>query len=453
MFAGFDYGTSNCAIAHMENKQAKLIPLEDGAPFVPSPLYASDRQLIVKEVLSNLVDSKIRSQYMQDRERELRLADSMMRELNILDDETCSFVGKQAIEQYLSNPGEGWFIKSPKSFLGAAGLGANHINFIEDSVALMMQKVVQFAKQEVGESYRQVVIGRPINFQGIDGEKSNQIALSILTNAAKKAGFHEVEFFYEPLAAGMDFESQLSEDKTVLILDIGGGTTDCSMVRMGPSKLNKLDRQNDILGHMGYRIGGNDFDININFKQLMVLLGRDSVLKDGLSVPFKYFSDAARVNDVNAQTRFYDKTCAQELEFLIGRSTQPELLKRLKKLQLNHMTLRLGLSAEQIKIGLSSNQECEVPLDFLEEGLKANSTLKDFEELNRDNILKITNLLKDTVKQAELDPDIVYLTGGTSMSPAIMEAVKASTSASVAFGDHFGSVAAGLARRAEQCFR
>ena len=117
----------------------------------------------------------------------------------------------------------------------------------------MMLHVRREAEQQTGSTIRQAVIGRPVNFQGLAG-KSNRQAIAILREAARLAGFEQVEFLYEPVAAGFEFSAPHR--------GCGGaggghrgGTTDCSVLRMGPSHRDQLDRSGDLLGHSGQRIG------------------------------------------------------------------------------------------------------------------------------------------------------------------------------------------------------
>lgn len=453
MFAGFDYGTSNCAIACMLEGQAKLIPLEGQASFMPSTLYAHDRSLIVEAVLSNITDVRIRNQYAKSRENGLRKAASMRRELNLQDGEKSWFMGSAAIDNYIDYPGEGWFVKSPKSFLGVTGLGIEHSLMFEDLVTLMMQNVKLLAQQKTEHNFDQVVIGRPINFQGIGGEECNKTAMSILFRAAKTAGFKDIEFFYEPIAAGIDFESQLKEDKTVLVLDVGGGTSDCSLIRMGPSYIDKANRQDDFLAHSGVRVGGNDLDISLNFLELMLLLGRNSELKNGLPIPAQYFSNAAKINDVNAQSIFSSQKYSKELDSLVKNAKQPELLRRLNKLQKYKQNYHLARSAELCKIGLSKKSHHEVDLSFIENDLKKILTIEDFECAVEKPLQSITGLISDVIKQSNTLPDIVYLTGGSSKSPTIHRAVRnCLRNTPIAEGDSMGSVVAGLAKWAQRIF-
>ena len=118
-----------------------------------------------------------------------------------------------ALDAYLDDPEEGYYIKSPKSFLGASGLVDSQINLFEDIVAAMMSNIKTLAEESQQKEITQTVIGRPVNFQGLKGDESNRQALSILTRAAKRVGYKDVEFQYEPVAAGFEYEASLSEEK------------------------------------------------------------------------------------------------------------------------------------------------------------------------------------------------------------------------------------------------
>ncbi|MBF3314015.1 Hsp70 family protein, partial [Leptospira borgpetersenii serovar Hardjo-bovis] len=112
----------------------------------------------------------------------------------------------------------------------------------EDLVCAMMVHIRQTAQQQADAEIDQAVIGRPINFQGLGGDDATRQAQGILERAARRAGFRDVVFQYEPVAAGLDFEATLSEEQRVLVVDIGGGTTDCSLLLMGPQWCARRDR-------------------------------------------------------------------------------------------------------------------------------------------------------------------------------------------------------------------
>ncbi|CAK9885370.1 MAG: Chaperone protein DnaK [Candidatus Erwinia impunctatus] len=130
----------------------------------------------------------------------------------------------------------------------------------------MMSTIRQRAETQVDGVIQQAVIGRPINFQGMGGDDANQQAESLLYRAAQRAGFKEIEFQFEPVAAGLDYEATLTRETCVMVVDIGGGTTDCSLLLMGPQWRKQRNRQASLLAHHGCRVGGNDLDIMLAFK-------------------------------------------------------------------------------------------------------------------------------------------------------------------------------------------
>ena len=284
MFAGFDYGTSNCSIGLLHDGQVRLAPFEDGDSLIPSTLYAPRPQLQLERSIADI--------------RGLDVTTRSFDELRF---------GRAALAAYLEAPSAGYFVKSPKSFLGAKGLSDEIKARFVGVVTAMMANVKRHADAASPEPIRQVVIGRPINFQGAGGEEENRNALEMLVEAAHEAGFEEVAFLYEPMAAAMEYEARLDHEECVLVLDIGGGTTDCSFVRVGPKRRASIERDADILGHAGERIGGNDYDQLLALRALMRLLGYDDDLVSGLPIPNTYFVDAVSTNDVNAQQRFYSR--------------------------------------------------------------------------------------------------------------------------------------------------
>lgn len=298
------------------------------------------------------------------------------------------------------------------------------------------------------------MIGRPVNFQGINAKLSNQQAQSILLAAGKRAGFKDIEFLFEPLAAGFDFETRLTRNKKVLVVDVGGGTTDCSMVLMGPDHIKRLNREQDFLGHTGERIGGNDFDIQFAQKLLMPDFGMLSILKNGLPMPFMPFVNAMAINDVGAQSEFYDLSTSHLIEKLLRDTTEPHLLERFRSMRNSKHNFAVVREAEQGKIALSVQDRCLVDLGFIEASLASECTAKAFAEASEALLEKISALIVSATQQASSQPDVVYVTGGSAKSPLIQKAIRQLFGNDIAIvdGDHFGSVVAGLSVWAERVF-
>ncbi|AWB66911.1 molecular chaperone [Saccharobesus litoralis] len=466
MNCGLDFGTSHCALGVSYGQQTEIVPLfthnDKPTRFMPSTLYAFERGLISDYIYQALSSQpELATGYLQARKLALQKAPALRRNHDLTANETACFVGHEAISEYLEFPEEGYFVKSPKSFLGASGLQANQIEFFEDLVTAMMLSVKNQAEKHLQQSLQNVVIGRPVNFQGINSEHSNKQAIDILTLAAQRCGFQQVEFLYEPLAAGIDFESQLDQEKTVLVVDIGGGTTDCSMVIMGPDRQQLTERQGDFLAHTGKRVGGNDLDIFFAYKQLMPLFGLGSEFKTGKSLPTRIFWDAVATNDVVAQTEFYSRSNANALDQLTRDAAQGHLIKRLYQLQQTKQNNRLVRSAELAKIQLSEQPQTQVELDYISHGLNQQLTPQDFADAIQAPIKDIQSLIVEAINQAQCQPDVIYLTGGSAKSPVLRQAVldavqqahqQSEQAIPLLDGDYFGSVTAGLAKWASRIY-
>ena len=265
MALGFDYGTANCSVAQVVEGNVQSIPLVGEECFIPSTLSAPSRES-VSEFLFSFMDilpegetgeTLLRNSIRANKEEGVHLLADDVR------------FGKQATALYLEDPTETYYVKSPKSFLGLLGLRDIQLVIFEDLVCAMMANVKHQAEQSLDKELSQVVLGRPVNFHKMGGDKSNQQGQAILEKAARRAGFSEIEFQFEPVAAGLEYESTLSSNQIVLVVDVGGGTTDCSMLQMGPQWLGKADRNGSMIGHTGKFVGGNDLDIAIAFKRFM----------------------------------------------------------------------------------------------------------------------------------------------------------------------------------------
>ncbi|TMP74645.1 molecular chaperone [Pseudoalteromonas sp. S1608] len=454
MFVGFDYGSSNCAMGVLNEERVQLIPLEQGKHYLPSTLYTHHSALVVDFVAQHLQGSEHEHGYKTARQPLLNALARIKSDLDLQAGDETLFIGREAISEYVQFPEEGYFVKSPKSFFGATGLKQGQINFFEDIATAMILKIKQRAESSLGYTLSQTVIGRPVNFQAVGGEQSNQQAVGILTRAANRAGFKDVEFLYEPLAAGIDYESDLTQDQKVLVIDIGGGTSDCSFVQMGPSFRNKQQRDADFLAHSGKRVGGNDLDIALSYHGLMPLLGLGSTFKSGLPLPNQAFWQACKINDVNLQSQFYSAQHYRELSAQLRDVSAPDLYKRLIHLQQNKQGHQLVQQAEAAKIALSSSENFNCDLTFLDSSLDKNISINELALAVDDSISQIVTLAKQAIADANTTPDVIYLTGGSAQSPLIKAALKTHLGdIKMVNGDHFGSVTAGLTKWASMLYK
>ncbi|MEE9253502.1 MAG: molecular chaperone [Pseudomonadales bacterium] len=431
MYCGLDYGTSHCSIGLMRDGKVHLVPLEGDTPFIPSTLYAPRRNFEIET---------------QDDAEGLKLdlTASSFAELRF---------GERAVQEHLQDPTAGYFIKSPKSFLGASGLPFEVQERFIRIVAAMIANVREGAQQHSSEELSEVVIGRPINFQGKDNWEANQQAMMMLAQAAREAGFEEVRFQYEPLAAALEFEADLESDKAILVVDIGGGTTDCSFVNVGPSYCEKKDRAQDVIGYAGERMGGNDYDQLLALKAFMPYFGLGSNLSGGLPLPNHLFVDTVSINDVNAQRRFYAPLFERRLKDYIRDGNEPAKIARLVKLREHRLTYRLARSAELAKIGLSDRPEVCVDLSYVEPGFEADLQQADYAIAVERLLDHLHDVVAEVLAQGARAPDLVYLTGGMAKSPVVRAFLdRRFPVAEYVDSDHFGSITEGLTIWASRVF-
>ncbi|WP_432455579.1 molecular chaperone [Agarivorans sp. QJM3NY_29] len=450
--AGFDFGTSNCAVGIMQGQQAHLVKLPAHGHYMPSTLFAPQSEMICGWLYQQLDAQGQAEAYKHARSHQLSASLRALRELKLDGyDEHLSF-GQQALHEYLIDPADCYYVRSPKSFLGASGIRERQQQQFEDIAAAMMWHIAEQVKQTGLANLEKVVIGRPVNFQGLNSELSNQQALNILRNAAKYVGFKHVEFLYEPMAAGLSYQQQLHKEQRVLVIDIGGGTSDISMLTMGPNYLAERDHQSLVLGYNGERIGGNDFDIALNFETLMPCLGAKLLLASGQPMPIKPFWDAAAINDFPAQARFYHQDTSLLLQRLLK---EPQLapLKALVRLSQGRLTYQMSASAEQAKIALSEQSETVVDLGYLSEQLQAEVSQTSYRQAAERLLTNIAKLSDEVLSQAACQPEVIFLTGGSANSPMIKDFLAKRYQAPLICGDNFGSVTSGLTLWANHIFQ
>ncbi|HDG1673158.1 MAG: molecular chaperone [Kluyvera cryocrescens] len=449
MFIGFDYGTANCSIAVMQDGAPRMLMMENGSTLLPSMLSAPTRESVSEWLYRHhqVPASGDETQAL------LRRAMNYNRDEDIDVLSNSVQFGLASLKQYITDPEEVYFVKSPKSFLGASGLKPQQVAVFEDLVCSMMLHIRQQAQTQLQGNLDQAVIGRPINFQGLGGDEANAQAVGILERAAKRAGFREVVFQYEPVAAGLDFEATLRDEKRVLVVDIGGGTTDCSVLLMGPQWRTRHDREQSLLGHSGCRVGGNDLDIALAFKSLMPLLGMGGETEKGIALPILPWWNAVAINDVPAQTDFYSAANGRLLRDLARDARDAEKVSLLYKVWQQRLSYRLVRCAEESKIALSENTQIDTALPFISDTLATAISQDGLEAALNQPLTRILEQVQLALENSSEKPDVIYLTGGSARSPLIKKALAEQLPGiPIAGGDDFGSVTAGLARWAQVVF-
>jgi hypothetical chaperone protein len=186
---------------------------------------------------------------------------------------------------------------------------------------------------------------------------------------------------------------------------------------------------------------------------MMPLLGMHETLKTGKPLPHPLFWDAAAINDVSAQSRFYSLDTARQLQDLQLDSQPGSKLSRLASLRAHKLSHQLVWRAEQGKIALSDHELNHQTLNELEKGLEAELTRPQLASASAPLLEKIGELMDEAIAAAGVAPDRIFVTGGSARSPLIKAFIRQKLPAvPLEGGDDFGSVASGLARYAERLF-
>ena len=406
MFCGLDFGTSNTTLGLAPGGEPRLALLEDEAPTLPSAVF-------------------------------LDFAGSG------------ALVGRAAVEAYVVGE-EGRLMRSLKSLLGTdlidetTQVGRGRVSF-RDVVVRFLAETKRRAEEQAGRELTCVVQGRPVRFTSGD-ETAERLAEEDLRDIVEQAGFEEISFQFEPVAAALDHERSLAREEVALVADIGGGTSDFSVVRLGPGRASRADRRSDVLANDGVRIGGTDFDRDLALERVMPLLGfRTPMRKAGLDVPSGYYFDLATWSKVNLLDA---RGLLRELTEVRREAVRPELIDRLARVVRGRHGYGLLIAVEGAKIELSERARAQIALDAAEEGLRASVTAEELAHATDGLAAAIAARVRACIRAAGLAPgaiDALFLTGGSTLLPHLRARILAEApEARVVEGDKFGSVGLGL---------
>ncbi|MBS0546521.1 MAG: Hsp70 family protein [Proteobacteria bacterium] len=403
---GLDFGTSNSAIGVARDGAAVLAPVEGDETLLPSAVF---------------FDLETRGRVV---------------------------FGNEAIVAYVGQT-EGRLMRALKSILGSplieeqTAVGGRKVSLasvVEIFVRHMKQKAEAFAGQEITTA----VVGRPVRFD--EDARADARAQEVLEGIARQAGFRDISFVYEPIAAAHAYEQTVTQEELVLIADIGGGTSDFSVVRVGPQRRGRSDRGGDVLANAGIRLGGTDLDTSLNLATVMPLLGLGSrLVEKNLPMPLAPYRELATWSTINFA---YTHKNERELAELAALARKPERVRRLLGLVQRRLGHRLALAVEEAKIALSVEDRALLSLDFLEAGLTVPATRAAFDKSIAAGCKRLREAAAGCIAAAGVTPDAIetiFLTGGTSRVPAVRDAIaSAAPAARLAGKSDLLSVALGL---------
>ena len=408
---GLDFGTSNSAIGVVRGNTAELAPVEADNTLIPSAVFF-------------------------DYETKNRV-----------------LFGNEAVAAYIAQT-EGRLMRALKSILGSplideeTSLGGRKVP-LREVVEIFVRHLKAKAETFAGREITAVVHGRPVRFVD-DDDAADARAQEVLEGIAKRVGFRDVAFVYEPIAAAHHYEQTVEREELALIADIGGGTSDFSVIRVGPQHRGHADRSRDVLANEGVRLGGTDFDKALSLAAVMPLLGLGTELVDkGLPMPNAPYHELATWATINFAYTYRNE---REIAELVSLAAEPEKVERLLAVVHRRLGHHLAFAVEDAKIALSAEERAAVPLAFLEKGLSVTATRVQFDHAIRTGTDRLHKAARDCIAAAGVAPsaiDTIFLTGGSSRVPSVRAAIaKAAPSARLAGGSDLLSVALGLTQMA-----
>lgn len=419
-FCAIDFGTSNSAIALPSATGVQLVELEPGNVTMPTAVFYA------VEGLASF----------QEPQRSY---------------------GRAAVAAYVEGI-EGRLMRSMKSILGstlatqATDVGGGRSVRYLDVVGGYLRHLKAMAESQAGHTLNRVVLGRPVFFVDDDTER-DAAAQDALAQAAREVGFSDIEFQFEPIAAALDYESTVDREQIVLVADIGGGTSDFSLVRVGPLRRKMLDRKSDILANHGVHIAGTDFDRQIELSTILPVCGYRGLGPTGREVPSKVYFDLATWHLINT---VYSPGRAAELKGM--KSFYGDLRHHARLIEI--ITHRLGHAliarAETAKIAVAEGADTVIDLAVLERGLVVAMRESDAAAAIHGDLERIGNAANQTIVQAGIAADRVdalYFTGGSTGLKPLADRISAQfQNARVVRGNRFSSVVQGLGLHAQRIF-
>jgi len=425
-FAAIDFGTSNSAVALSRTAGGvRLVELEPGFPTMPTAVFYR--------------------------------ADTPPHHL-----EAERLYGRAALAAYVEGA-DGRLMRSMKSILGASlldqstDIGGGRAVRYRDVVTGYLRRLKQLAEAEAGAPIGRVVLGRPVFFVDDDAERDAR-AQAALETAAHAVGFAEVHFQYEPIAAALDHESHVSHEELVLVADIGGGTSDFSLVRVGPARRGRAERRDDILANHGVHLAGTDFDRHVELASILPLLGYRSLrpARPGelaREVPHAVYFDLATWHLINT---VYAPARLAELRAMKSWYAEPRHHARLMTAVTERLGHALAGAAEQAKIDVAEGGRATIDLSAVEQGLSATLHEAGAAAAIEADLQRIVSAAAEAARLAGVAHDavdVLYFTGGsTGLAPLVNRIAACFPAAQAVRGDRYASVAQGLGLHARALF-
>ena len=424
-FCAIDFGTSNSAVALPTPDGARLVPLEADHATMPTAVFY--------------------------------VADSPAHRL-----EPERLYGRAAVAAYVEGQ-DGRLMRSMKSLLGSALLeqrtdvGGGRAVRYGDVIEGYLRHLKRVGEAATGAPLRRAVLGRPVFFVDDEPARDRQAAQA-LAAAAFAVGFEELHFQYEPIAAAFAHEATVTGEQLVLVADIGGGTSDFSLVRVGPGRRDRIERHDDILANHGVHVAGTDFDRRVALAAILPLLGYGALGparpgEPARELPSGIYFDLATWHLINT---VYSPARLAEWRAMRSWFADPRQHARLMTVLEDRLGHALAGAAEQAKIDVALRGRAEIPLDEVERALGSQLDAAGAAQALQADQGRIVAAAREVLLQAGVPAtavQAVFFTGGSTGLASLVDGIAAVfPDATAVRGDRFASVAQGLGLHARRVF-
>ncbi len=361
---------------------------------------------------------------------ELNPAGRSMRSVLYFNEENKSFVGQDAINNYVHDEASGRFLQSIKTFLPSTSFDHTYINgkryVIEDLVCIILKNIKQKGESHVGREVDNVVLGRPVMFS--EHKDKDALAEKRLKKAAQKAGFKNIRFQYEPVAAALTYEASLKngEEKFVLIGDFGGGTSDFTVIRVQGGENPGIDRKRAVLSLGGVYIAGDKLDSQIMWGKIAQYFGKNAKYTtpfsdDWLDFPTGIIRNLCQWHKIPL---LRDRNTKELIRRIKSTSNDKKSLDNLENIINDNYGFVLFQAIDEAKRTLSSQDQTRISFQGRDLLIDEFMSKSEFEILNQENFERIAGCVDNVIANSGLSLeqiDTVFLTGGTSQIPSIQQ--------------------------------
>jgi len=355
-------------------------------------------------------------------------AGELMRSVLYFSEDDEIYAGQEAIRQYVGDGAAGRFMQSIKTFLPNTSFDSTEVfgrrYGIDDLIAIILRKIKARGEAHVGCPVESVVLGRPVVFS-TDAAK-DAVAQQRLERAARKAGFRNIWFQYEPVAAALAFEEtlQAGQERIVFIGDFGGGTSDFSVIRVRGGAFDRSDRRSDVLSLGGVYVAGDRFDSQIMWDKVAHHFGRYARYKtmgkdEWVDMPRSIIYTLCQWHRIPLLRA---RSTREHIRLIKSTCDDRRAVGHLENIISDNYGFFLFQAIEKAKCELSDRDQTLICFTERDLDIREEIGKDEFEAINGENFQQIGACIDDVVERSGLLPsqiDTVFLTGGTSRIPRI----------------------------------